>query len=435
MVVLNLFGNLVIFILLGKNKELKESVEMEDTNAAESEQNQTELREMSILSQNEEAGSADDKVNSAVRKLFVHSQWLSVQSPYFKALFYSGMKETYSKEVVMKIHEHELEAHLVLIEAMYKPNVLKDKDYHLIVQVLILANKYDVPLLIKKCKSVLMATTPSLEMCEYILKETEHLTEMNLVHDMLQTFLVKEFSPIEKTWMSEKFTKLSKAALRLLFKSDDLATQSENTIFVALMKWVRSNIPFYEREKCDLLDVVRFELMSADFLYDIVRQDCSANKMPGFTDYLQKGLAYHSFSKMRRELLEPKPKKRPFVKATDPTFSWVIDDKLEEEKLSKFPGESIFSDVFWYQGYKMFLSLSYSEDLPECSFFLKVLTLKGKACLFVGFRAKSNLFGSWRTIQMTKQLYTAGSRSWGKAKIERKQMGKGFTIDVWVEIF
>ena len=35
---------------------------------------------------------------------------------YFKALFYSGMKETYAKEVVMKIQEHELRAHLTLYD-------------------------------------------------------------------------------------------------------------------------------------------------------------------------------------------------------------------------------------------------------------------------------------------------------------------------------
>jgi hypothetical protein len=53
---------------------------------------------------------------------------------------------------------------------------------------------------------------------------------------MLEKFLVKEFTPIDKTWTMEKFTGLSKAALRLLLESDSLATQSESTIFVALME-------------------------------------------------------------------------------------------------------------------------------------------------------------------------------------------------------
>ena len=374
--------------------------------------------------------TTDDENKSIVRKLFVHSQWLSVQSTYFKALFFSGMKETYSKEVVMKIYEHELEAHLVLIEAMYKLDVLNDKEYRLIVQVLVLANKYDVPLLIKKCKYVLLATTPSLEMCEYILKETEHLTEMNLVYEMLQTFLVKEFTPFDEIWTTEKFTDLSKAAVRLLLKSDDLATESENTIFVALMKWVR--VHWWDwHGKCDLLDVVRFELMSADFLYDVVRQNFWAQIMPGFTDYLQKGLAYHAFSDTRKEQVKIKPKKRPPVKVSGPTFSWVIDDKLEKE-LSKCPGTSAISETFWYQGYQMQMTLRYSEDSTKCSFFFAVLGLKGEACLCVSYKAKSSLFIS-RTLKSTKRQYTAGS-SWGYGGLRRNQSVQEYTIDVWVEI-
>ena len=375
--------------------------------------------------------TTDDENKSIVRKLFVHSQWLSVQSSYFKALFFSGMKETYSKEVVMKIYDHELEAHLVLIEAMYKLDVLNDKDYHLVVKVLVLANKHDVALVIKKCKYVLLATTPSLEMCEHILKETEHLTEMDVVYDLLQTFLVKEFTPFDETWTTVKFTGLSKAALRLLLKSDDLATQSENMIFAALMKWVNLHY-FFRWDKCDMLDVLRFEFMSIDFLYDVVRRDVWAKKMPGFTNYLQNGLAYHGFSEMRREQLEPKPKKRPTVKVSSPTFSWVIDENLKKE-LSENPEESVDSETFWCQGYEMQLMLQFLDDGTTCEFYLSVNNLEDKACLCVSYKAKSNLF-RYRTIEVTKRLYTGSSNCWGKGNIASNKNVKGETIDVWVEI-
>ena len=374
----------------------------------------------------------DDEVICAVRKLFVHSQWLSVQSTYFKALFYSGMKETYSKEVVMKIYEHELEAHLVLIEAMYKPDVLKDKNYHLIVQVLILANKYDVSLLIKKCKSVLTATTPSLKMSEYILQETEHLTEMALVYDMLQTFLVKEFSPFDEIWTTKKFTDLSEAAVRLLLKSDELATQSENTIFVALMKWVRSNISHEALHKCDLLDVVKFEFMSINFLYDVVRHNFFAKMMPGFTANFQKGLAYHGFSEMRREQLKAKPKKRPATKGSGPTFSWVIDDKVKE-KLKKFPKLGVISDKFWHHGYPMRLHLTLCEDSSKCSLYLAVIGLKDEACLYINFKAKSSFFGS-KVLKGTEWLYTGGGECWGYDDVECNQSLQTYTIDLWIEL-
>ena len=379
--------------------------------------------------------AGDDENKSILSKLFVHSQWLSVQSPYFKALFYSGMKETYSKEVVMKIYEHELQAHLTLIEAMYKLDVLIDKDYHLVVQVLALAHKYDVRHVIKKCKYVLLSTTPSLDMCDYCLREMEHLSDMADIYDMLEKFLVKEFIPIDKTWTMEKFIELSIAALRLLLGSDSLATQSENTIFVALMEWVSCNISWKARDKCDLLDVVRFEFMSVDFLYDIVQDHDVATKMPGYDKYLLKGLAYHGFSQIRREQLEPKPKKRPFVADAGPTFSWVIDDKLEE-KLTKFPGVPVYSNIFWYQGYKMKLQLGYTEDLSKFQFYLTILDLKGEACLYASYSAQSSIFDS-RKVQTGKRLFTASKSSWGygNRKLNEAHItGICYTIDIWVQI-
>ena len=64
---------------------------------------------------------------------------------------------------------------------------------------------------------------------------------MYVVFDMLQKCLINEFSPIDQSWTTEKFTELSEAPLRLLLKSDDLATQFENTVFMMLMKWVDCN--------------------------------------------------------------------------------------------------------------------------------------------------------------------------------------------------
>ncbi|CAB4004453.1 kelch 28 isoform X2 [Paramuricea clavata] len=381
--------------------------------------------------QGSKTGEMTDHENKSIAsKLYVHSQWLAVQSPYFKALFYSGMKETYTNEVVMKIYEDELQAHLTLIGAMYKLDVLNDKDYRLLVQVLVLANKYDVRLVIKKCKCVLLSTTLTLEMCEYILQEMERLSDKADIYEMLEKFLVKEFTPIDETWTMQKFTELSEAALRLLLRSDNLGSRSENTVFVALMKWVKSNLSFRVRYICDLLDLVRFEFMTIDFLVDMVQEHTIARRMPGFNTYLLNGLAYHGYSQIRREQLEPKPKKRRLVESAGPTFSWVIDDQLRE-KLSKFTEVSVFSNRFWYQGYAMQLQLTYAKNLKKCSFYLVIRDLIGKACLYASFKAKSKLFYA-NTVQIKKHVFTFSQSSWGKKCIELNPVSvvNGHTIDV-----
>ena len=92
--------------------------------------------------------------------LYVHTIIvLAVKSTYFKAMFYcSGVRESLSKEVVMKVHANE-STYLTLIEAMYKPTILNNKYAHLVAQVLILlADKYyNVPKIFNKCQSVLLS--------------------------------------------------------------------------------------------------------------------------------------------------------------------------------------------------------------------------------------------------------------------------------------
>ena len=120
---------------------------------------------------------------------------------------------------------------------------------------------------------------------------------------MLETFLVKEFTPLDKTWIMDKFIGLSEAFLRLLFSSNDLPVQSENAVFSAQMKWIISNETALALSQSTLLSLVRFELMTIDYLFDVVQYHTVTRKMPGFSKFLQRGLGYHGFSQARREKL------------------------------------------------------------------------------------------------------------------------------------
>ena len=93
-----------------------------------------------------------------------------------------------------------------------------------------------------KCKYVLMSTALTLEKCEHILEAVKDLPEFTDLLGLLEKYLVKEFTPLDKTWTMDKFIALSEPSLRLLFSSNDLSVQSENTVFVALLKWIKSNV-------------------------------------------------------------------------------------------------------------------------------------------------------------------------------------------------
>lgn len=320
-------------------------------------------------------------------KLFVHASWLAVHSSYFRSLFYCGMKESRTKEVVMKVYQSELQAHLLLIEAMYKPDVLDDKECRLVVQVLVLANKYDVNIVFKKCKYVLISTSISLPDCEYILEYVSHIPDCVDIRKAMETFLVKEFNPLDNVWQSKKFRKLSKKSLKLLLRSDKLMVQSENTVFTALMHWVKLHIEEMSR-KSAILSLVRFEFMTVDFLYDVVRHHPTAKDMNGFHELLQNGFAYHALPPSRVILFEINPVPRSSCNNKEPTFSWIIDQALQKHLIED--GE-ITSDFFWCKGYMLDLTLRYR--LPTGKYSL-IMRTRNDVYVKISWSAKTDLFGS-----------------------------------------
>ena len=307
-------------------------------------------------------------------KFYIHSSWLAVQSSYFRSLFFSGMKESNAKEVHVQILDNEEQAHLMLLEAMYKIDVLDEANVHELLEVLKLAHKYDVKFVFRKCKYCLKTAVDSLEVCETIMrfiKVDNTITDVEDLASTLQSFLAKEFSPLDKTWQTRSFEKLCEPSVRYLISSDDLRTESENTIFHALMYWIEQqgieNV--LENEGMpSILSVVRFELISIDYLYNIVQHDSIAKTFPDFNHHYLRGISYHALSSNIRETLNNKPVKRGVKPAqtsgvtlqATPNFTWSFTWVISRDKLNAIieTDKEIKSDEFWYCGYKMVLEIS-----------------------------------------------------------------------------
>ena len=107
---------------------------------------------------------------------------------------------------------------------------------------------------------------------------------MNDVEDLastVQLVLAKEFSPSDQNWQSKKFTNLPEPSLKYLLSSNDLIVLSENTIFHALMYWMeQNNVDADSLETNNLLAVVRFQLVTIDYLYNVIK-----NHPIDLTDY------------------------------------------------------------------------------------------------------------------------------------------------------
>ena len=271
------------------------------------------------------------------------------------------MKETHDTEVHLKIPESEENAHLLLLEAMYRSDVLNDKSADEVLDVLELADKYGVNFVFKKCKYVLHENVTTFEVSAEIMRVIKVKHNMNDVEDLaaatLQLVLAQEFSPLDENWQSEKFTTLLEPSVKYILSSDDLIVESENTVFHALMHWMEKNDidPSGLKETNDLLAVVRFKLVTIDYLYNVIKNHPIALKMPKFHELYLGGMTCHAIPPEQKKLLQEQPVLRKKLERNIIQYTFVI--KKEDFVTAALRKTKLSSDKFWACGYK--LSLDY----------------------------------------------------------------------------
>ena len=363
---------------------------------------------------NEDTSYPNSKEIILQHKFYIHSAWLAVQSSYFRSLFFSGMKESNAKEVHVQISTSEEKAHLMLLEAIYKIDTLDKASVDELLEVLRLADKYDVKFVFKKCKCCLRAMVDTLEICEQIMQFIKIDNTIPDVQDLvrkLQSFLAKEFSPLDKTWQTTSFKELCKPSLKYLLTSDELVTVSENTVFHALMYWIEErgieNV-LESQELPSLLSVVRFEFIPVDYLYNIVQHNSVAKKLPDFNNHYLRGITYHALTEdMKKRLPDQPVKRRPETQPSVP-YTWVMSThKLGGTALQ----EMLISEEFWYCGYKVELvisdivkvkNLQENHSMFKAKLSLKILNLTEQSEVSIQWQPTSQCFIS----TLAEQIHT-----------------------------
>ena len=299
------------------------------------------------------------------------------------------MKETSSKEVHVKVAESEEATHLMLLEAIYKADILNDASVDELLAVLELADKYDVKFVFKKCKYVLQTRVNTLDICKqvmHVVKEKHNFEDVEDLAETMQVTMGQNFTPLENHWQTEKFTSQSQPFVQYLLASSSLQTRCENTVFQSLMHWMEINNVDPEALEKDsgLLKAVRFEKLTIDYLYNVVRIHSIASKMPGFQDLMLQGMTYHALSPELKQRLvaEVTPRQRQILNASTPQFTWEI---LQTQLLT-FNSTPIKSEEFWLSGYKAYMQVQFysgngSTNNYQVVLSLCLLALTSKSCV------------------------------------------------------
>ena len=326
-------------------------------------------------------------------KINIHSLWLSVQSTYFRSLLHSsGMKETHDTEVHLKIPESEENAHLLLLQAMYHGEILYCKTVNELLAVLELADKYDVKFVFKICKLILQKRATTFEISTKIMHVIKVKHNMNDVEDLAETLelvLAKEFSPLDQNWETKKFTNLSKPSLKYLLGSNDLIVASENTVFHALMYWMEQNKLEADslEEAENLLGVVRFKLVTFDYLYNVIKEHPVLSKMPKFNQLFLDGMIYHAAPSEQkgRMFLLGQPVQRKKSEKNVIMYTYLLTPQTYDACVGS--KSNIKLGEFWACGYKMSVDMIHSTNFNGSSYYpqLTVHNLKWKSLVHLKF--------------------------------------------------
>ena len=115
------------------------------------------------------------------------------------------------------------------------------------------------------------------------------------------------------------------------------------------MHWMETNgiDPSSIEPSSTLLDAVRFDMTTIDYLYNVIRVHPIATKLPHFQELLLKGMTYHALpSALRQRLSQVTPVARKAPACPIVQYAWEI---------KSIPGNAnlqITSEVFWCCGYK-----------------------------------------------------------------------------------
>ncbi|KAJ7310500.1 hypothetical protein JRQ81_007422 [Phrynocephalus forsythii] len=233
-------------------------------------------------------------------KIPAHRLVLSAVSDYFAAMFTNDVREAKQEEIKMEGVD---------------PDALKDLVRYAYTGILELKEDTIESLLAAAC---LLQLPPVIEVCCSFLMKQLHPSNCLGIRsfgdaqgctELLQVAHVYTTEHFMEVIKNQEFLLLPASEIAKLLSSDDLNVPDEESIFKALMMWVRHDLQNRQRDLGMLLSYIRLPLLSPQLLADL-------ENSPMFTDDLEcqkllmEAMKYHLLPERRSMMQSPRTKPR-----------------------------------------------------------------------------------------------------------------------------
>ncbi|XP_053555328.1 kelch-like protein 4 [Bombina bombina] len=233
-------------------------------------------------------------------KIPAHRLVLSAVSDYFAAMFTNDVREAKEEEIKMEGVD---------------PGALKALVHYAYTGVLELKEDTIESLLAAAC---LLQLSPVIDVCCNFLMKQLHPSNclgirsfgdaqgcMELLR-VAHSYTMEHFIEVIR---NQEFLLLPASEIAKLLSSDDINVPDEETIFQALMQWVRHDIQARRKDLGMLLSYIRLPLLSPQLLADLENSPMFANDLE-CQKFLMEAMKYHLLPERRSMMQSPRTKPR-----------------------------------------------------------------------------------------------------------------------------
>lgn len=213
-----------------------------------------------------------------------HRVVLAAASQYFRAMFCIGLKESHEERVEMK--GLDIGTMNTLLEYTYTSKALLTESN--IQKILEAASQFQFMRVVEACSGFLTRSL-HLESCIGILNLAESHA-LPTLKTTAQDYITSQFSQVVQ---QQDFLELPAESLESVLKRDDLDVKSEECVFEALMKWVRSKQDERSPLLARMLPHVRLPLLEAAYFVEKVESDELIRGCSEAFHLLQEARTYH----------------------------------------------------------------------------------------------------------------------------------------------
>ncbi|XP_038650107.1 actin-binding protein IPP isoform X2 [Scyliorhinus canicula] len=191
----------------------------------------------------------------------VHKLILAASSPYFAVLFAGGMQEA-SKDLI-QIHGIQAETFRLLLEFIYTGII--DVSIKNVQEVILAADMLQLTEIVNMCSDFLKGQVDPSN-CVGIYQFAEQIACHDLI-EFTESYIYVHFLEVCKT---EEFMALEKDVVVKILKNEELHIEDEYQVFTAAMEWVLKDMGKRKKYVIEVLDPVRFPLLSSRRLFKYI---------------------------------------------------------------------------------------------------------------------------------------------------------------------